>query len=94
MYGFTTWISSMVRRVVLPTRLSRAEIVMPVFSINLGVGRNVVCKGADADSFYQVVALKTDITRNLFLHVGYQLYKFKDPNNLMLGLGFRFNAKR
>ena len=72
----------------------RAEIVMPVFSINLGVGRNVVCKGADTDSFYQVVALKTDITRNLFLHVGYQLYKFKDPNNLMLGLGFRFNAKR
>lgn len=72
----------------------RAEIVMPVFSINLGVGRNVVCKGADTDSFYQVVALKTDITRNLFLHVGYQLYKFKDPNNLMLGMGFRFNAKR
>ena len=67
---------------------------LPVFSINLGVGRNVVCKGADTDSFYQVVALKTDITRNLFLHVGYQLYKFKDPNNLMLGLGFRFNAKR
>ena len=72
----------------------RAEVVMPVFSIHLGVGRNVVCKGADTDSFYQVVALKTDITRNLFLHVGYQLYKFKDPNNLMLGLGFRFNAKR
>ena len=33
------------------------------------------------------------ITKNLFLHVGYQLHDFKDPNNLMLGLGFRFNAK-
>lgn len=26
----------------------------------------------------------------LFLHVGYQLHDFKDPNNLMLGLGWRF----
>lgn len=71
----------------------RAEVVMPIFSINLGIGRNVICKGADTDSFYQVVALKTDVTKNLFLHVGYQLYNFRDPNNLMLGLGFRFNAK-
>lgn len=72
----------------------RAEIVMPIFSINLGVGRNILCKGADTDSFYQIVALKTDITKNLFLHVGYQLYKFRKPNNLMLGVGVRFNAKR
>lgn len=71
----------------------RAEVVMPIFSINLGIGRNVICKGVDTDSFYQVLALKTDITKNLFLHVGYQLHDFKDPNNLMLGLGFRFNAK-
>lgn len=71
----------------------RAEVVMPIFSINLGIGRNVICKGADTDSFYQILALKTDITKNLFLHVGYQLHDFKDPNNLMLGLGFRFNAK-
>lgn len=71
----------------------RAEVVMPIFSINLGIGRNVICKGADTDSFYQILALKTDITKNLFLHVGYQLHDFKDPNNLMLGVGFRFNAK-
>ena len=67
---------------------------MPIFSINLGVGRNILCKGADTDSFYQIVALKTDITKNLFLHVGYQLYKFRKPNNLMLGVGVRFNDKR
>ena len=66
---------------------------MPIFSIYLGIGRNVICKGADTESFYQVLALKTDITKNLFQHVGYQLHDFKDPNNLMLGLGFRFNAK-
>lgn len=73
---------------------ARAEIVMPIFAINIGVGRNVFCKGPDTDSFYQIFALKTAVTRNLFVHIGYQLYKFKTPNNLMLGLGWRFNARR
>lgn len=68
----------------------RAELVMPIFSINLGIGRNVLCKGRDTDAFYQILALKTYLTRRLFLHVGYQLSRFKDPNNLMLGLGWRF----
>ena len=68
----------------------RAEVVMPIFSINLGIGRNVLCKGRDTDAFYQILALKTHLTRRLFLHVGYQLSRFKDPNNLMLGLGWRF----
>lgn len=71
----------------------RAEIVMPIFSINLGIGKNFICKGDDTDSFYQTFVLKTNITNNIFLHTGYQLYRFKDPNNLMLGLGYRFNAK-
>lgn len=71
----------------------RAEIVMPIFSINLGIGKNFICKGADTNSFYQTFVLKTNITKNIFLHTGYQLYKFKDPNNLMLGIGYRFNAR-
>lgn len=71
----------------------RAEVVMPIFSINLGIGKNFICKGADTDSFYQIFALKANMTKNLFLHVGYQLYRFKNPNNLMLGVGFRFNAR-
>lgn len=71
----------------------RAEIVMPIFSINLGIGKNFLCKGEDTNSFYQTFVLKTNITNNLFLHAGYQLYRFKDPNNMMLGLGYRFNAK-
>lgn len=73
---------------------ARAEVVMPVFLINLGIGKNVVCKGADTDSFYQIFALKANVTEYLFLHVGYQLYRFQEPNNLMLGLGFRFNARK
>lgn len=71
---------------------ARAEIVMPIFSINLGIGKNFVCRGDDTNSFYQTFVLKTHITNKIFLHVGYQLYKFKNPNNLMLGIGYKFNA--
>ena len=73
---------------------ARAEIVMPIFSINIGIGKNIICKGKDTHSFYQVFVLKTNITRYLFIHTGYQLYRFKEPNNLMLGLGYRFNAHK
>lgn len=72
----------------------RGEFVMPIFSVNFGVGRNLFFKGKDTEGFYQVLALKTSVTKNLFLHVGYQLSKFKDPNNLMLGIGYRFHNKR
>lgn len=71
----------------------RAEVVMPIFSINIGIGKNIICKGSDTNSFYQTFVLKTNITKNIFLHTGYQLYRFKDPNNLMLGIGYRFNAR-
>lgn len=72
----------------------RGELVMPVFSINVGIGRNLIYSGEDTKGFYQVLALKTSVTRHLFLHVGYQLNKFKNPNNLMLGFGYRFHGKR
>lgn len=72
----------------------RAEIVMPVFAINVGVGRNFLCKGEDTDSFYQIFVLKTSLAPNVFIHIGYQLFRFKNPNNLMIGLGYRFNVRR
>lgn len=68
----------------------RGELVMPIFSVNVGIGRNVICQGEDTEVFYQILALKASITRHVFLHMGYQLSKFKDPNNLMLGMGYRF----
>ena len=70
----------------------RAELNMPIFSVNLGVGHNVLYKGEDTSKLYQILALKAFVTRRLFLHVGYQLSNFKDPNNLMLGLGYRFGG--
>ena len=69
----------------------RAEYVMPYFTINLGLGVNILHGGGDLKALYQVLALKTEITRNTFVHVGYSLHNFHSPNFLMLGIGFRFN---
>jgi len=71
----------------------RAEFVMPVFSVNIGFGRNVIYKGDELKGFYQTLALKTDIHKGLYLHIGYKLHDFHDPNNLMLGLGWRFGNR-
>ena len=71
----------------------RFEYVMPYFSVNLGLGVNVLHRGGDLRGVYQVLALKTDVTRNTFIHIGYCLQDFHDPNYLMLGIGFRFNNK-
>ena len=72
----------------------RAEYVMPYFAINVGMGVNVLHHGGDMKGVYQVLALKMDVTRNLFLHIGYNLKNFKDPNYLMLGFGIRLHNLR
>ena len=72
---------------------ARAEYVMPYFSINFGLGANVLHGKGDLSAFYQLLALKVDITRNAFLHIGYSLQNFETPNFLMLGFGFRLNNK-
>lgn len=69
---------------------ARAEMTMPIFSVNVGFGRNLLGP-ADSRKFYQLLALKTFVSEHLFLYTGYQLSNFKDPNNLMLGIGYRFN---
>lgn len=71
----------------------RTEYVMPYFTVGLGMGANVLHKGGDLKSFYQIFALKIDVTRNAFLHIGYSLHAFHNPNFLMLGIGYRFNNK-
>ena len=73
---------------------ARVELVMPFFSINIGLGRNIICRGKDTDGWYNTFALKADIWHDCFIHIGYQLYNFKNPNNLMLGIGYRFNNGR
>lgn len=71
----------------------RFEYVMPYFSIGMGLGANVLHGGRDLKAFYQMLALKIEVTRSSFIHIGYSLHDFHDPNFLMLGIGFRFNNK-
>lgn len=71
----------------------RAEYIMPYFTVGLGIGANILHGGGDLNGCYQVLALKAEITRSSFIHIGYCLQDFHSPNFLMLGLGFRFNNK-
>lgn len=73
---------------------ARGEYVMPYFTIGIGLGRNILHAGGDLKSFYQILALKIDVSRNSYLHIGYNLRDFHEPNYLMLGIGYRFNNKR
>ncbi len=73
---------------------ARAEYVMPYFSVNLGLGTNVLHSGGDLTGLYQILALKINVTRSSYLHIGYSLRDFHLPNFLMLGIGYRFNNKQ
>ena len=70
---------------------ARAEFVMPYFTICLGGGVHVIHGGGNIKSTYQIFALKAHLTRNTFLHFGYSLCDFNNPNFLMMGIGYRFN---
>jgi opacity protein-like surface antigen len=73
----------------------RAEYVMPYFTINFGIGHNLINAGsAHFRGFYEILALKAALTPKVFLHIGYSLYSFQYPNNLMLGIGYRFGGHR
>ena len=72
----------------------RAEFVMPYFTIQAGIGRNTIYAKGELNGWYQVLALKTNITNRLFLNIGYSLYNFQTPNHLMLGLGYHFQKKK
>lgn len=68
----------------------RAELVMPIFSVNVGIGYNVVGP-EETRASYQLANLKIRLTDSFFLNIGYQLLNFQKQNNLMLGLGYTFH---
>lgn len=72
---------------------ARAEYIMPIFTIGVGLGKNVLYNGADFNGTYQSFVLKIGTSKSSFLHIGYNLKDFHDPNYLMLGLGYRFRNK-
>lgn len=67
---------------------AHAELIMPIFSVNAALGYDFLNPEGNK-AFYQSLALKTFITHKLYINVGYRLGSFKDPENLMLGLGIR-----
>ena len=73
---------------------ARIELVMPIFSINFGIGYPLLHQGEDTGGCYQILALKTSLARHLYLHTGYQLRDFHNPNHLMLGVGWQFYGRR
>lgn len=69
----------------------RVDYVMPLFTIGAGIGTYFLHNGGDMKGTYQALVLKVRVTRNSFVHIGYNIKDFTDPNYLMLGLGYRFN---
>ncbi|MCM1028154.1 MAG: acyloxyacyl hydrolase [Pseudoflavonifractor sp.] len=65
------------------------EYEMPIFSLHISMGYNVIAGCKDLRYFYQTLALRTWMTRNLWVNVGYSLRDFAHPRHLMLGLGLR-----
>lgn len=66
-----------------------AELTMPIFTLDVGIGYDLLKPRGDS-RFYQSLTLKTFLTRHLYLNVGYRLAEFSDPQNLKLGIGWRF----
>lgn len=68
----------------------RGELAMPIFSVNLGAGYNLLQCGPDLKGFYAVFSLKAFINDHLYLNVGYRLGQTTYAHNMMFGLGWRF----
>lgn len=66
-----------------------AEFTMPIFTVGAGLGADVIAPKGDK-RFYQLLYIKTFLTKHIFINVGYRLADFKEPQNLMLGAGYRF----
>lgn len=73
---------------------ARTEFVRPYFTINLGLGMNVINRTSDFKGLYEVLALKINMSRRMFAHIGYTLNDFRSPRHLMLGVGYRFGKPR
>src|SRR5690606_348298 len=72
---------------------ARVDYVMPLFTINLGIGTQAFHKGKDLKGTYQALSLKIRATKNSFFNIGYSVKDFHEPNYLMFGIGYRFNNK-
>lgn len=67
---------------------AHAELTTPIFTVNAGIGCEILNPKGEP-RFYQSLTLKTFVTKHIYLNTGYRLGDFKDPQNLMIGLGVR-----
>lgn len=70
----------------------RGELTMPIFSVNLGFGYNLVSPGDDLKGCYALFILKSFITDRLNLNFGYRLSTNLHVRNLIFGLGWSFGS--
>ena len=74
---------------------ARAELRMPVFAINIGIGYGTSLEdhtrydNDDLKGLYGVFNLKTFVSDRMFLNVGYRLKSVLYSHNLLFGLGWR-----
>lgn len=73
---------------------AKGDFVMPYFTLSLSLGYDFVSLKNQKTNFYQILALKINVTRDIFFNIGYKATQFSIPNNLMLGIGVRFNKYR
>lgn len=69
---------------------AHAELTMPIFAVNAGLGYDFISPRGNK-RFYQSLTLKAFVSRHVYINVGYRLSAFKEPQNLMLGLGVRLH---
>lgn len=69
----------------------RVDYILPIFTLSGDIGYNLIHAGANSNRFFQTIAVKMNITKGIFVNVGYRVSNFKNPNFLMLGVGYRFN---
>lgn len=74
---------------------ARAELRMPVFAINIGIGYGTSLEdhtrydNDDLRGLYGVFNLKAFVSDRMFLNVGYRLKSVLYSHNLLFGLGWR-----
>ena len=68
----------------------RGELSMPIFSVNVGGGYNVLQSGPDLRGFYGIFSMKAFLTEKLYLNVTYRLGQTSYAHNMMFGVGWRF----
>lgn len=71
---------------------AKGDFVMPYFTVSVSLGCDFLKYNDPSTMFYQIYALKIDVTRWWFVNIGYKTLQFHVPQNLMIGIGIRLNS--